>query len=308
MTDLQGLKEGFTVAAPDSKPLLSLALFFGWSVWRRWNNSGRIGLHPIIRTLGFMVVLAAGTSLLPFNSKVTMYEVQFFTPEECHTVAEAAAAAIAVPGFVPVRSRFDRETEVPFEDLAPEVSSMVSEALQQRLLPFVSLEYGNLGAVTLEEGDVYVEHYQPYHEPPPQVHFRRGQLALRVELTPPQMKFVGGGGVFLGAMGHTVTPGLGSALVLPAKLRHGSSKLEAGTRSVLVASLNVTGRDPWQRFVGMWHLWGLFSRSVRYVADRHLPSSGVKTIPEPEPEPKDVRGGDDAAEESPGEDGRKHEF
>ena len=41
---------------------------------------------------------------------------------------------------------------------------MVSEALQQRLLPFVSLEYGNLGAVTLEEGDVYVEHYQPYHE------------------------------------------------------------------------------------------------------------------------------------------------
>lgn len=90
--------------------------------------------------------------------------------------------------------------------------------------------------------------------------------------------------------------------------RHGSSKLEAGTRSVLVASLNVTGRDPWQRFVGMWHLWGLFSRSVRYVADRHLPSSGVKTIPEPEPEPKDVRGGDDAAEESPGEDGGKHEF
>ena len=40
---------------------------------------------------------------------------------------------------------------------------MVSEALRERLLPFVNREYGNQGAVTLEE-DVYVEHYQAYHE------------------------------------------------------------------------------------------------------------------------------------------------
>lgn len=311
MTDVQGLKEGFTVAVPDNKPLLSIVILFAWYIWRRWDRSGRIGLHPIIRALGFMVVLAAATSLLPFNSKVTMYEVPFFTPEECHTVAEAAAVATAFPGFVPVRSCFDPETEVPLEDLSLEVSTMVSEALRERLLPFVSREYGNQGAVTLGE-DVYVEHYQANHEPPPPTHLRRGQLSLRVELTPPDSKYVGGGGVVLGAMGHTVTPGMGSALVLPAKLRHGSSALGSGTRSVLVATLNVTGRDPWQRFVGIWHLWGLFSRSVRYIADKQLPSSGVDTIPAPEPEQSDAReeeqGGGGAEKTSLGNDNQKLEF
>lgn len=29
MTDLQGLKEGFTVAAPDNKPLLAIVILFG---------------------------------------------------------------------------------------------------------------------------------------------------------------------------------------------------------------------------------------------------------------------------------------
>ena len=41
---------------------------------------------------------------------------------------------------------------------------MVSEALLQRLLPFANREYGNIGAVTLEDQDVYVEHYQANHE------------------------------------------------------------------------------------------------------------------------------------------------
>lgn len=50
-------------------------------------------------------------------------------------------------------------------------------------------------------------------------HVRRGQLSFRVELNPPESKYVGGGGVFLGSMGRTITPGLGSGLVLPAKLR-----------------------------------------------------------------------------------------
>ncbi|CAN0499122.1 unnamed protein product, partial [Laminaria digitata] len=44
------------------------------------------------------------------------------------------------------------------------VSTMVSEALRERLLPFVNREYGNQGAVTLEEEGVYVEHYQAFHE------------------------------------------------------------------------------------------------------------------------------------------------
>lgn len=48
--------------------------------------------------------------------------------------------------------------------LSIKVSTMVSEALRQRLLPFVNREYGNIGAVTLEEQDVYVEHYQANHE------------------------------------------------------------------------------------------------------------------------------------------------
>lgn len=45
------------------------------------------------------------------------------------------------------------------------------------------------------------------------------------------------------------------------------------------------GRDPYQRLTGMWHLWGLFARSVRYVADKSLPSSGVDSLPTPDPEP-----------------------
>lgn len=57
----------------------------------------------------------------PHLGQVTMYEVPFFTPEECHTVAEAVAAATAVPGFVPVRSRFHPEPEIPLADLSPEV-------------------------------------------------------------------------------------------------------------------------------------------------------------------------------------------
>lgn len=70
-------------------------------------------------------------------------------------------------------------------------------------------------------------------------------------------------------------------------------------RSVLVATLTVTGRDPWQHFVGMWRLWGLFSRRVRYVAEKSLQSSGVHTIPIlDEPEAKEADG--DAADSSPG--------
>ena len=72
--------------------------------------------------------------------------------------------------------------------------------------------------------------------------------------------------------------------------------------------MNVTGRDPWQRFVGMWHLWGLFSRSVRYIADKQLPSSGVDTIPAPEPERRGVEEEGDGAKVSLGEDDRKLEF
>lgn len=71
---------------------------------------------------------------------------------------------------------------------------------------------------------------------------------------------------------------------------------------MLVASLTVTGRDPWQHFVGVWRLWGLFSRRVRYVADKSLESSGVDTIPDlEEPEPQEALSGDgDAEESSPG--------
>lgn len=56
-------------------------------------------------------------------------------------------------------------------------------------------------------------------QPPPPAHVRQGQLALRVELTPPESKYVGGGGVFLDSVGKTITPGMGSGLVLPAKIR-----------------------------------------------------------------------------------------
>lgn len=84
--------------------------------------------------------------------------------------------------------------------------------------------------------------------------------------------------------------------------RHGSSQPGPNTRSVLVGSLSVTGRDPWQRFVGVWRLWGLFSRSVRYIADKRLHSSGVDTIPAPDPEPEkeeaEVVGGEGDAEDS----------
>lgn len=41
---------------------------------------------------------------------------------------------------------------------------MVLEALRQRLVPFVRLEFGGQGTVTLDEGHVYIEHYQPHHE------------------------------------------------------------------------------------------------------------------------------------------------
>lgn len=59
----------------------------------------------------------------------------------------------------------------------------------------------------------------PPFQPAPAAHVRHGQLALRVELTPPESKYVGGGGVFLDSMGKTVTPGMGNGLVIPAKLR-----------------------------------------------------------------------------------------
>lgn len=45
-----------------------------------------------------------------------------------------------------------------------QVSTMILEAFRQRVIPFVSMEYGGEGIVTLDEESVYVEHYQPYHE------------------------------------------------------------------------------------------------------------------------------------------------
>lgn len=83
--------------------------------------------------------------------------------------------------------------------------------------------------------------------------------------------------------------------------RHGSSELGAGERSVLVGSFNVKGRDPWQRFVGMWRLWGLFSRKVRYIADRRLSSSGVDTMVTLEPVPEEIARSGDGSEVSPGD-------
>ncbi|CAM9680060.1 unnamed protein product [Ectocarpus sp. 12 AP-2014] len=285
MTDLLVLKEGVTVVMPDHKPLLAVGMIFGWLVWRRWRVSSKRGLHPIIRTLGFMVILAGCLAILPFNSTVTMLEVPLFTPDECLAVAEATAEAMLRPGFSPTFFLLDPSTEVPVQDLPTEVSTMVSEALRQRLMPFVELEFNSQGQVFLDER-LYVEHYQAYHEPPPVAHVRQGQLALRVELDPPESKYVGGGGVRLESMGKTITPGMGSGLVLPAKLRHGSTQPGPNGRSVLVGTLTVRGRNPWQRFVGMWRLWGLFSRSVRYVADMRLSSSGVDSIPAPDPEPQ----------------------
>lgn len=41
---------------------------------------------------------------------------------------------------------------------------MVSEAIRKQLMPFVSLEYGSLGEVSMDEKLLYVEHYQAYHE------------------------------------------------------------------------------------------------------------------------------------------------
>lgn len=43
----------------------------------------------------------------------------------------------------------------------------------------------------------------------------------------------------------------------------------------------------------MWRLWGLFSRSVRYIADKRLASSGVDTLPVPDrdPAPEEEEGG-----------------
>eukprot|EP00752_Nemacystus_decipiens_P009524 g8513.t1 len=294
MTDLLALKEGATVVAPDHKPLLALVTLFGWLVWRRWECSARQGLHPVFRTVGFAVILVGCLAVLPFNATVSMLEVPLLTEDQCRVVAEAAAEAISVPGFMPAFSVFDPSTEIPVQNLPAEVSDMVSEAIRKQLMPFVSLEFGSQGDVSLDETLLYVEHYQPYHEPSPVAHVRQGQLALRVELSPPESKYVGGGGVFLDSVGKTITPGMGSGLVLPAKIRHGSSQPGSTPRSVLVGSLTVRGRDPWQRFMGMWRLWGLFSRNVRYIADRRLASSGVDTIPVPDPEPEEeaVRAGE----------------
>ena len=50
-----------------------------------------------------------------------MYEIPLLNGDECRAIVEAAAAAVASPGFVPTRFRFDPSTEVSLEDLSPEV-------------------------------------------------------------------------------------------------------------------------------------------------------------------------------------------
>ena len=44
------------------------------------------------------------------------------------------------------------------------VKAMVTGAVTQRMIPFVGLQYGKVGAVAFEESGVYVEHYPAYHE------------------------------------------------------------------------------------------------------------------------------------------------
>ncbi|CAN0484030.1 unnamed protein product, partial [Ectocarpus sp. 12 AP-2014] len=74
-----------------------------------------------------------------------MLEVPLFTPDECLAVAEATAEAMLRPGFSPTFFLLDPSTEVPVQDLPTEVSTMVSEALRQRLMPFVELEFNSQG-------------------------------------------------------------------------------------------------------------------------------------------------------------------
>lgn len=50
-----------------------------------------------------------------------MYEVPLFTASECVTVVGAAEAALALPDYVPTRTRFSGEAEVPLVDLSEEV-------------------------------------------------------------------------------------------------------------------------------------------------------------------------------------------
>ena len=59
---------------------------------------------------------------------------------------------------------------------------MVSEAIRIQLVPFISLEYGSLGEVRLDERLLYVEHYQAYHEV---------RVCVRVYEQPPRFPFLG---------------------------------------------------------------------------------------------------------------------
>lgn len=63
---------------------------------------------------------------------MNMYEISLFHETGCHTVVEAAAEAVASPGFVPTRIRFDSSTEVPLEDISPEVSTRAQINLPRR--------------------------------------------------------------------------------------------------------------------------------------------------------------------------------
>ena len=50
-----------------------------------------------------------------------MLEVPLLTADECRTLVEAAAQAKSAPDFVPAFSVFDPSTEVPLQDLPPDV-------------------------------------------------------------------------------------------------------------------------------------------------------------------------------------------
>lgn len=52
-----------------------------------------------------------------------MLEVPLFSTEECRVIETAAVEALSLPGYEPSFFLFDLSTEVPLQDLSPEVRS-----------------------------------------------------------------------------------------------------------------------------------------------------------------------------------------
>ncbi|CAM9182111.1 unnamed protein product [Chrysoparadoxa australica] len=186
-----------------------------------------------------------------------IYEVPLLSEAECEWFISTAIDYTEREGWCTSRHRTYSTEDIPVEDIPP-LSTFVADMVRERLQPFIQETYGG----NLELFDVFLVRYTMDRQRELEEHVDRGMVTFNLALSP--LDAYEGGGAYFKGLDQSLKPPRGSALVHPAKLRHGGTAITSGTRFVLVGFGKVKNSDPIEALKLTGRLWGCLTQQVTY--------------------------------------------